>query len=179
MHLQTHLTLSWAVGAWLKERRDRSLVAWAGVLPDLDGLSVLWGVDAFGRWHHVLTHSLVAALVTTGLVLGVARDRARTAALAFLAFHLHLGADLMGSGTGWSIAYLYPLSDWVVDGLDWWELPSWQNVLITAVALGFSCFMGVRFGRTFLEAWLPIRFDQVFVKLLRRAFRRWAGDAAI
>ena len=177
MHFQTHLTVSWAVGSWLDERRDRSLVAWAGVLPDVDGLSVLWGVEAFGRWHHVLTHGLVAALVTTALAFGLARDRVRTAGLAFLAFHLHLLADLMGSGTGWSISYLYPLSDSMIDSFDWWQLASWQNLTVTAVALAFSCWMGVRYGRTFLEACLPRRFDEVFCNLLRRTFGRRVSEA--
>jgi inner membrane protein len=178
MHLQSHLTLSWAVGSWLDERRDRSLVTWAGVLPDLDGISVLWGVDAFGRWHHVLSHNLLAAVVTASLAFGFARDRLRTAALAFLAFHVHLLADLMGSGTGWTVSYFYPFSDWYLDGFGWWELPSWQNLGITAAAVAFACWMGVRHGRTFIEACLPIRFDQVFCKLLRRTFGRRAGDAA-
>jgi hypothetical protein len=63
VHLPTHLVLSWLLGHRLSERRDRRLVAWAGVAPDLDALTVLGGLDFYGQWHHVLTHGLTAALV--------------------------------------------------------------------------------------------------------------------
>ena len=46
MHIPTHLMLSWVVGHRLKDRSDRRAVAWAGVAGDLDGLSILAGVDA-------------------------------------------------------------------------------------------------------------------------------------
>jgi hypothetical protein len=58
MHPSSHLIVSWLVGQHLAERRDRLLVAYAGAAPDLDGLSLLAGVDAYGQWHHVLTHGL-------------------------------------------------------------------------------------------------------------------------
>ena len=168
MHLQTHLALSWATGSWLGDRRDRVLVTWAGVLPDLDALSALGGVDAYGRWHHVATHGILAAAVTTTLAAVAAKDRGRTAVCAFAAFHLHLFCDLVGSGTGWSIAYLFPWSLWRIQGFDLWELASWQNLLVTLVAVGYSCWTGLRWNRSFLEAFLPRRFDEVFCRLLRR-----------
>ena len=50
MHPSSHLIVSWLVGQHLSERRDHLLVAYAGVAPDLDGLSLLGGVDAYGQW---------------------------------------------------------------------------------------------------------------------------------
>jgi hypothetical protein len=47
MHIPTHFMLSWTVGHRLPSRRDRALVAWAGIAPDLDGLSLFWGLDAY------------------------------------------------------------------------------------------------------------------------------------
>ena len=45
-----HAELSWLAGVRLTERRDRLLVTLAGVVPDLDGLSLLGGVDAYAKW---------------------------------------------------------------------------------------------------------------------------------
>ena len=112
MHPPTHLALSWLVGHRLRERRDRVLVAWAGLAPDLDGLTLVAGEMAYGRWHHVLTHGLVAALLVTGMVACVAQQRTKAAILALVAFHLHLLCDLLGSGAQWGIVYLYPVSDY-------------------------------------------------------------------
>lgn len=61
MHPSSHLIVSWLVGQRLEERRDRLLVAYAGVAPDLDGLSLLAGVDAYGQCHHVLTYGVMGA----------------------------------------------------------------------------------------------------------------------
>jgi hypothetical protein len=58
-----HLAISWLIGHRLPERRDRRLVTWAGVLPDLDALSLLGGAAAHSEYHHVVTHGLVAAVV--------------------------------------------------------------------------------------------------------------------
>jgi inner membrane protein len=180
MHLQTHLLASWSVGAALPERRDRRLVAWAGVLPDLDGLSVLWGVDAYGRWHHVLTHGLLAALATTALVALVARDRVRAALLALVAFHLHLALDLVGSGPGWVIVYLYPLSQGSIGGFPWaWELSSWPNLLFTAALVGVSLVTAVRWGRSFVESCAPVAVDVRFCALVVRIWARLSGAPSL
>jgi len=186
MHLQSHLAASWIVGSALEHRRDRRLVAWAGVVPDLDALAVLGGVDAFGRWHHVLTHGLLAAVVTAGAALALATPasspvraapwadsgRLRTALLAFAAFHLHLALDLLGSGVGWRIAYLYPFSSDDV-GITWgWALASWQNVLATVAFIGWSLRMAVTARRSFVEAWMPASVDAAFCALVRRTWAR-------
>lgn len=186
MHLQSHLAAAWIVGSALEHRRDRRLVAWAGVVPDLDGLAVLGGVDAFGRWHHVLTHGLLAAVVTAGVVLALAApasdqvrpapwadpSRRRTALLAFAAFHLHLALDLLGSGAGWRIAYLHPFSSGDI-GIAWgWALASWQNVLATMAFIGWSLRTAVTARRSFVEAWMPAAVDAAFCALVRRTWAR-------
>ena len=71
----THLFLSWTIAdeAGLQPR-DRAVVTWAGVVPDLDGLSLipdlisrwLYGVQTgyYFEYHHFLTHGLPAAILT-------------------------------------------------------------------------------------------------------------------
>jgi len=124
MHLQTHLLASWAIGSGLTERRDRRLVAWAGVLPDLDALSLALGRNAYERWHHVLTHNLLSALVVSACAMLVARQKVATTMLALAAFHVHLLLDVAGSGPEWTIAYFYPFAP-VELGVSWaWPLTS-------------------------------------------------------
>ena len=85
-------------------------MACAGIAPDLDGLSVLLGGNAYGRYHHLLTHGYPAAIAVTVLCAALAKSRAVVAALALASFHLHLLCDLAGSGPGWPIYYFWPSS---------------------------------------------------------------------
>jgi inner membrane protein len=169
MHLPSHLALSWLVGHRLPRRRDRVLVAWAGVYPDLDALTALGGIDLYGQWHHVLTHGAVACAALATLVAVWTRD-ARVVALAVVAFHLHLVCDLLGSGQAWPIVYLYPLSGYEYFTPYGWPLASWQNVSITAAALLAIGAVAVRRGVSFAEAFLPGRAADAVVEALRQRF---------
>ena len=90
MHAPIHLALSWLVAHHLPELRDRRLVTWAGVVPDVDALSLLGGVGAYVEYHHVLTHGVLAATTVTAACAFFARNRLRVALLSLVAFHLHL-----------------------------------------------------------------------------------------
>ena len=170
MHLQTHLVLSWITGFRLREWRDRALVTASGLAPDLDGLSVLAGLEAYGRWHHVLTHNLAAAIACATVAAALGRERAKVAALSLLAFHLHLLCDFFGSGLEWGLAYFYPLDRHEYFSPYGWPLPSWQNVVVTGGALLLCGYIAVRHGRTFLEVCLPRKVDGAVVDALRRRF---------
>lgn len=168
MHLPNHLALGWLVGHRQQVRRDRLLIAWAGVAPDVDALTLFLGQDTYGRWHHVLCHGLVfATLVTLGCWV-LSQRNMRVAALAFLSFHLHLVADLLGSGVEWSISYLYPFSPLEL-AFPWgWELASWQNVTIMLLLLGVMVVTARRVHRTFAEAFLPANIDREVADTLTR-----------
>lgn len=178
MHLPTHLVLSWLVGHRLADRRERVLVAWAGVVPDLDAASALGGIELYGQWHHVLTHGIFAALaVAVGVALLASPGARRSAGLlALVTFHLHLACDLLGSGREWSITYLYPLSTAELFTPYGWSLGSWQNIVITAAALFAVGVVGVVRGRTVAEAFLPARADRAVVEALRQRFGRAVQD---
>ncbi|MEW5741077.1 MAG: metal-dependent hydrolase [Myxococcota bacterium] len=171
-----HAELSWLTAQPLATRRDRLLVTLAGLAPDLDGLTLLAGEDAYGRWHHVLTHGIVAAVAVTAGCAAFAVERRRVAALAFGAFHLHLLCDLAGSGPGWPLYYLWPFSrvEWMWDGQ--WDLASWQNTTIglavTLAVLGCA----VWFGRTVVEL-VSLKADAAVVAAVRRRVKRPADVA--
>jgi hypothetical protein len=172
MHPTTHLIVSWVVAHRLPERRDRRLVTWAGVAPDLDGLSLLGGVESYGTWHHVLGHGIVAALLVAGVTAAWARHRLRVATLALLTFHLHLLCDFVGSGVSWGIVYWYPFSDREYLSPVRWDLNSWQNVAVTVAALLAAGRIALVHGRTFVEALAPARWDERVAETLRRRLGR-------
>jgi|GEM_PF-1903644 LexA-binding, inner membrane-associated putative hydrolase len=170
IHIPTHLMLSWVVGHRLTARRDRALVAWAGLAPDLDGLSLIAGADAYGRWHHVLTHGLVAALLVGTLLSWGGKDRLKVWWLSLCAFHLHLLCDLLGSGTSWPMQYLWPLSETFYGIAYGWEFDSWQNFAVAITALILCGHIAIRRGYSFAEAFLPRAADVAIVAALRQRF---------
>lgn len=177
MHAPVHLALSWLTGHALAERRDRRLVAWSGVVADLDALSLLGGVAAYSQYHHVLTHGVVAAVVGTAIWTAFARQRLRVLIGSLAAFHLHLICDLLGSGRDWPIVYWFPFSRREFMTPYGWPLASPQNGLVWLAAVGLTIYLGVKRGRTFGETFLPARADAAVAAILRKLFRRGASNA--
>jgi inner membrane protein len=168
----THGLIGWLIAQPLPARRDRVLVTAAAVVADLDGLSILWSLDAYDRLHHTFGHNLFAGLAVTLACLALARARPRAAALAAASYHSHILGDLLGSGAGWPILYFWPLSDSPFSFAPplQWELGSWQNVAVTAACLTWAAAIGVRQGRTVVEV-ASAAADAEVVAVLRR----WAG----
>src|SRR5262245_15594245 len=109
----THALVSWWTANVLPlSRRDRFVVLLAGMLPDLDGLTLFVSEEAYLRYHHVVSHNLLGCLLWTALVAVLAKEKRKCAALAFLCWHLHLMCDYFGSGGEnreiWVLPYLYP-----------------------------------------------------------------------
>jgi hypothetical protein len=146
-------------------------VVLAGLAPDLDGLSLLGGVDAYGRWHHLLFHGALGAAVTAAACAAFARRRGTVAALAVVAFHLHLVCDLAGSGPGWPIFYFWPLNrtEWMWDGQ--WDLASWQNSVIGMGATVLCLLSALVVRRTAVELF-SLRADAAVTAAVRRRFLR-------
>jgi inner membrane protein len=165
-----HAELSWLTAQKLEARRDRLLVMAAGLAPDLDGLTLAAGEDAYGKWHHLLTHGVIAAVAVTAICTAFARNRLLVAALSLVAFHLHLVCDLAGSGVGWPIFYWYPFNDSQIGWSGGWELASWQNSVI-GMAVTVACLLcALRFRRTFVEVF-SLKADAKVVATIRARFK--------
>lgn len=189
MQPATHLLMSWSVAeAILPQRRDRLLAAWGGILPDLDGFGYpvqLWTADWdqplrwYSDYHHVLGHGLAFALLWTGITLACARQRLRAAVVAFGVIHLHLLADLVGSGgpdgSSWPIAYLWPLSSAKQHAPFQWALDAWPNYLIGIVLLAWVAWRSWRVARSPLDLFSR-RADAAVVATLRRRFGEPSGS---
>src|SRR5215467_7522511 len=172
----THLLSGWVLAnAAGLERRDRLLVTLSAVVPDVDGLGIvaefltrssnhplLW----FSRYHHTL-HNIGFALIVTCLGFGFSVQKWKTAVLCFLAFHLHLVEDLLGSrgpdGDQWPIPYLSPFSDkpqFIWHGQ--WALNAWPNFALTIGLLGVTLYLAWARGFSPLEM-ISRRADSTFV----------------
>jgi hypothetical protein len=180
----THLLASWVVATKTTDNlRDRRLVTWAGVAPDLDGLGIVLDAAKGGfttgkfyyypQYHHWLTHGLPAALACAILFALFARRHWRVFFLALLTFHLHLLCDLAGSrgpdkNDLWPIFYFGPITQhpmWV-----WrhqWRLDGWQNLLITLGLFLWCLGLAVKNGESFV-ALFNRRADKVFVSVLQK-----------
>lgn len=181
----THAFLGW----WTANvvplgRRDRLLVFLGGLLPDLDGLGLLYSAEAYQTYHHVLCHNLAGCLVWVAVTAAAARDRGRCALLAFLNWHLHLACDYFGSRgpmdtPPWPLPYLFPLvggwSGETFSGPAWywnpwqWPLDSWRNTLVTVLGAAWWVYIAVRLDRTWFE-FVSLRFDAEVCKMLRKWF---------
>jgi hypothetical protein len=180
----THLLIGWSVAnAAPIGRRERALVALAGIAPDLDGLGILADLATrssasptawWGSYHHLLGHNLGFALLLTGVALAASRRRWLAASLVWLSIHLHFLGDIVGArgpdGYQWPIPYLLPFSDaWQLTWEGQWALNAWPNFLVTGVALGLTLYFAWRRGVSPLEV-VSRRADAVFVFALRKRF---------
>jgi len=183
MNPVTHLLVGWMVANSTElTRRERAAVAFAGVIPDLDGLGapiealtkdwerpLLW----FSDYHHLL-HNITFAVGVTAVSFAVATRRWKTAALAFLSFHLHLLGDLVGArgpdGHQWPLPYLLPFSDvWQLTWSGQWGLNAWPNFALTGALLAMTFYLAWRRGLSPLEI-ISVRADKAFVNTLRTRF---------
>lgn len=184
----THGLLSWAIADRLGlQSRDRNLVAWAGVLADIDGLGLLGDivVDAvkgysplwYFKYHHVLLHGITGAILIAFLLCLCGRRKPLVFAYAILMVHLHLVCDLLGSrgptpADIWPIYYLWPcLPNYTMAWSGQWRLDSWQNASLSLFLFGLVLFSAIRRGYSPLIM-LSARADAHFVAVLRQWWLR-------
>jgi len=175
MHIPTHVLSGWVVASAVPSLtpRERLFAMAAATAPDLDGLAIVAGRDAFETYHHVVGHNLFFGLAVTAVIVAWSTHKRTMAMLAFGLFHLHLVLDSFGSGCDWGISYLWPLvqREWVNP---WrWEFFSWQNLVAAYGLVLVTIVIAVRQGRTPLETLAP-SLDRQLVGLARRLTGRGA-----
>jgi len=184
MNPVTHFLAGWSLAnVSALERKDRTIVTLASVIPDVDGLGILksiisknpeTGLYLYGQYHHVLAHNVFSGLIITAVAYALAKKKWVTAFLAFFGFHVHLLGDLLSGrgrdGTIWSISYLYPAyPDFLVGWSGQWELNAWPNVAITAALLLLSLYLAWRRGYSPVGI-ISANADRTFVDTLRKRF---------
>ncbi|HEY7089721.1 MAG TPA: metal-dependent hydrolase [Tepidisphaeraceae bacterium] len=168
MHVQTHILCGWCAGNLLPlNPRQRLFCMIAASVSDIDGLGRLVSEELYWDYHHRLGHCALFG-ATVSLVLAAFSPKKVLSFIVYLAlFHLHLALDVLGSGSGWKIHYLWPWSEWGFR-IDWgWELYSWQNICAFVALLLWTVVIAVRKRRTPLELLMP-SLDRRFVAWLSR-----------
>lgn len=184
MHPTTHILTGWCLAELVPSltRREKAAIPIAAAVPDLDGLGViaelatrdsehplLWWTE----YHHILGHNLLFAVAFAAIAGAVCRS-ARAGALSFVAVHLHILGDILGSrgpdDYQWPIPYLYPFRD--EPQLVWagqWYLNAWPNFVVTALLLVVTLFLAWRRGYSVVGLFSG-RADRAFVEALRQRF---------
>jgi inner membrane protein len=181
----THFLMGWAVANSVPSlgKRERVVVTFASVVPDLDGLGIVADgltrnsahpLYLWGDYHHTLCHNIGFALVIAAIAAVVARPRITATLLVFLSFHLHLLGDLVGArgpdGDQWALPYLLPFTNhlqWAWSGQ--WALNAWPNFLITAALVALLLLLARQRGYSPLEM-VSAKADAAFVRAVRARF---------
>jgi len=181
----THFFMGWMVAnsAPSLTERERAMVTWASVVPDVDGLGIIaekltqnsaHPLNWWSEYHHVLGHNLGFALAVTTVAAIFAKRKATTATLAFISFHLHLAGDLVGArgpdGDQWPIPYLLPFSNhWQLTWSGQWTLNAWQNFLITGALIAGTLALARLRGFSPLEMFSQ-KMEAMLIGTLRQRF---------
>lgn len=96
-------------------RKKTLLVAGlAAFAPDFDSVSYLWGADAFYRFHHTYTHTLIGIIALAVVLAGIEHrwfkglSFPRLLAVNLAGCTIHLCGDLIAL---WPLRILWPFSD--------------------------------------------------------------------
>jgi hypothetical protein len=184
MHVVSHFLAGWAGSLPLDmDSRDRGLIAFASVSPDLDGLVViadlaqgrpLDGCELYAACHHVLCHNVLFAVVASLAFGCLARRKLAVGLMSLLAIAFHFVTDLVGSagpdGSVWGIHLLFPLSGSGFLEVPWqWALNAWPNIGFTVGLLALSLHWAWKHGTSPVGVF-SARADRALVMTLRRRF---------
>lgn len=143
----------------------------AGTVSDLDGIGIVFGVEYYQRYHHVVGHNLLMSVVGAAVLTIFSQSRCLAFCMYFALFHAHIALDLLGSGSGWGMHYLWPFGDLYLENPYVWELQSWQTTVVLMICLVWTMIIAYRERRTPLELLAP-RLDAKAVKWLQEFVAR-------
>ena len=178
MYGQTHAGLGWVLGV-LPPSSDRRLRAWcvaAAVLPDIDAGAMLFGIDAYARWHHKPGHNLflgVLCVAAAAVHFHARPPRLRWMAvgLVALAFASHILTDMKLSG--WEVYLLWPFSERGYGFQPILALGHPINLLLAGIFMTLPWLLAFWKPVTPLELISP-RLDRIFLNAFRKKPRNCA-----
>jgi hypothetical protein len=167
MHLLTHVLTGWVAGNVLGQvPKVRALCMGVSLLPGIDGLSLIGGIECYQTYHHVIAHNLCFSVVLCSLTACFTTERVKKTVLFIVLYNLHILMDVYGSGIGWGIAYLYPYSTSMYFSTYAWEFSGWQNFLALTSVIITTILIALFQNRTPMEFVAP-RFNGIILKILK------------
>ena len=181
MNTGAHLQFGWLI-AHTREfsRGERAAITLAAAAPDLDGLTIVAGVESelFYQYHHLLFHNVLSALVYVGVVAALVSRRGLILLLCAGSFLSHLLVDYLTAP--WEMAPLWPFSPVLVNlGA---HLPKWvvQDLFQFAGIAGIlaaTVWLYLKYGRTPLEILSP-RLDRLVIGYLALPWKHRCSQCA-
>jgi hypothetical protein len=128
MHSEAHASLGWIIAnAAPLDRRARNWCVLASVVPDLDAVPIIFGIDQYAKWHHTFGHNIFFCFIFSALAAWHCHSM-RSFWFILAAFASHLVTDAYFSG--WCLYLFWPFSHWGY-------LPDWHVGLGHPLNLGF------------------------------------------
>lgn len=177
MHIPTHILSGWCIGNLFRfSPRERLFCMFAAAIPDIDGVGFFFSEEVYWRLHHYLGHNVFFG-VGVALAMSAFSSRRWLAFTVYAGlFHVHLIMDYFGSGPGWMIHYLWPLSAAAWKTHLVWDLYSWQNLTAAGILLAWTAGIAYVARRTPLEL-IAQRLDRRCCEFLHDSRRQLAGDS--
>ena len=191
MNPVSHFLVSWSFAEPVHlDLRDKAIVTWLGVAPDLDGMGGVVDLlarsfgytspDLYGQFHHEVFHGLFGAILLPAVAIIFARKRLNTFLLGFIVMHLHMLCDIVGSrGINrediWPINYLAPFSQKFA--FEWngqWEINAWPNVVITIALIIFMFVRTISHGHSVVSLF-KMRAHEAFVLTVQTRWKNFRG----
>jgi inner membrane protein len=164
MQLLTHALAGWCGANALRiTEKERAACIGISLFPDVDGLGLVLSQKAYLEWHHVLGHNLLVGVLVSVLLMLLGRSDLKVGVLYLTLFHLHLAMDMLGSGSGWGVEYLWPFSTRSFPIAGAWDFRSWQNYVVLALLVAVTVWIAVIHKRTPLELFAP-RLNALMIK---------------
>lgn len=159
-----HLQYGWWFAHWLQtNRRERAAIALAGAGPDLDGLSLFGGGEAYYRYHHMLFHNLGATLAVIPLAGIFFWKRPVVWFMVVFAFGMHVVEDYFT--VAWPMRMMEPFSATLTnlgDYLSTFMVQGVFQIAATLFILAMTIWIYLRYHRTPLEIISP-DFDRLII----------------
>jgi len=179
MNLGGHIGAGWLLAhAAALDRFERRYVLALALLPDIDGLFLLWR-GSLDHWHRTFGHNVWLWLAAPLVALAFVRRGRRLAMLGlfYAAIASHVVLDLVGTGW-WGLYPLWPVGDFEILMSDWIAEDTMKYGIQPALLVFFLAAMVwlyVRHRRTPLEALSPA-VDALLVNFVLLPWRHRCGE---
>lgn len=172
-----HLQYGWWFAHWLQtSRKERAAIAIAGAGPDLDGLSLFRGGDAYYRYHHILFHNVGTTLAVIPLAGIFFWKRPVVWFLVVFAFGMHVVEDYFT--VSWNLYPWEPFNAMVVNlstHFQPWVVQGLFQTLAILFILSMTIWIYLRHHRSPLEIISP-EFDRLIIGYAVLPWSNRCGD---